>query len=203
MDDQLKNLELKCTCGMCPSNLSDIAYAYHEASPNKWYGRSMLCFVHSERGNEGMVYVPVKTAVQQLKIFKIQLDALKQENEGLRNLIVNLNEALDDAPLSKNCDICNEKLFCYLKHDAQLCPDFKPIKEDKKSINKNCPDSQRITTDTTDINSSPLMKPMMGGMVKVAEGVVAGASLGDFLKNLGINIEPPKQDPKNNKGGKQ
>ena len=55
-------------------------------------------------------------------------------------------------------------------------------------------------------SNCPLMKPMMGGMVKVAEGVVSGASLGDLFKSLGINPDnQPKQNPtdKNNKGGNQ
>jgi len=51
----------------------------------------------------------------------------------------------------------------------------------------------------------PLMNGMpTGGMVKVAEGVVTGASLSDFLKGMGVEFTPKQNpiDPKNNKGGK-
>jgi hypothetical protein len=60
----------KCTCGMC---LPDIAYAYHETSPDNWISGNLLCLYHSAHGNEGMVYVPVTSAVRQLFILRAKL----------------------------------------------------------------------------------------------------------------------------------
>lgn len=52
-------------------------------------------------------------------------------------------------------------------------------------------------------NNCPLARGI-GGMIKVDVSSGSG-NFSDFLKGLGINVEPPKQnptDPKNNKGGK-
>jgi hypothetical protein len=53
-------------------------------------------------------------------------------------------------------------------------------------------------------NSCPIIRGIPS-MIKVSGGVVNGPDLGEFLKTLGVDINPPKQNPesKNNKGGKQ